>query len=64
MGRLLNGKGKKEVNNMVEIFNDFTTTLAIIGGILAAGIIFEKQLIALEDKLDAWIAEKKQEARK
>jgi hypothetical protein len=56
-------KGRKE-NIMVEIFNDFTTTLAIIGALLAAGIIFEKQLIALEDKLDAWIAEKKQEARK
>lgn len=56
-------KGRKE-NIMVEIFNDFTTTLAIIGALLATGIIFEKQLIALEDKLDAWIAEKKQEARK
>jgi hypothetical protein len=49
---------------MVEIFNDFTTALAIIGGLLGAGIIFEEKLIALEDKLDAWIAEKKQEARK
>ena len=44
---------------MVEIFNDFTTTLAIVGGVLAAGIIFEKQLIALEDKFDAWTAKKK-----
>lgn len=56
-------KGRNE-NNMVEIFNDFTTTLAVIGGLLAAGIIFEKQLIALEDKLDAWIENKKQEVRK
>lgn len=44
---------------MVEIFNDFTTTLAIVGVVLAAGIFFEKQLIALEDKFDAWTAKKK-----
>ena len=41
---------------MVELFSNFTTTLAVIGILLAAGIIFEKQLISLEDKFDAWWA--------
>lgn len=39
---------------MVELFSNFTTTLVIVGVILAIGIIFEKQLISLEDKFDAW----------
>jgi hypothetical protein len=41
---------------MVQIFSNFTTTLVIVGVILALGIIFEKQLISLEDKFDAWWA--------
>ena len=41
---------------MVELFNNFTSTLVVVGVILALGIIFEKQLIALEDKFDAYIA--------
>ena len=32
---------------MVELFSNFTSTLVIVGVILALGIIFEKQLIAL-----------------
>ena len=39
---------------MVSIFSSFTTTLAVIGILLALGIIFEKQLISFEDKFDAW----------
>lgn len=37
---------------MIEIFSSFMSTAAIVGVILAFGIIFEKQLIALEDKFD------------
>lgn len=44
---------------MVELFSNFTTTLAVIVILLALGIIFEKQLISLEDKFDAWWAEYK-----
>ena len=40
---------------MVELFSNFTTTLVVISVILALGIIFEKQLIALEDKFDAYV---------
>ena len=40
---------------MVELFSNFTTTLVVISVILALGIIFEKQLIALEDKFDAYM---------
>lgn len=46
---------------MVELFSNFTSTLVIVGVILALGIIFEKQLIALEDKFDAYIASLKKE---
>ena len=41
---------------MVALFSNFTTTLVIVGLLLALGIIFEKQLIALEDKFDAYVA--------
>lgn len=44
---------------MVEIFSNFTSTLIIVGVLLALGIIFEKQFIALEDKFDVWFAKKK-----
>lgn len=40
---------------MVELFSNFTTTLVIVGVLLALGIVFEKQLIALEDKFDAYV---------
>ena len=46
----------QEVETMVELFSNFTTTLVIVGVLLALGIIFEKQLIALEDKFDAYVA--------
>lgn len=45
---------------MVEIFSSFTGTLVAVGVLLALGIIFEKQLIALEDKFDAWYTNWKQ----
>lgn len=41
---------------MVSIFSNFTTTLIIIGVLLAIGIIFEEKFLALEDKFDAWWA--------
>ena len=41
---------------MVELFSNFTSTLVIVGLLLALGIVFEKQLIALEDKFDAYVA--------
>ena len=44
---------------MVSIFSNFTTTLVVVGVLLALGIIFEKQLISLEDKFDAWWASHK-----
>lgn len=44
---------------MVSIFSSFTTTLVVVGVLLALGIIFEKQLISLEDAFDAWWAEYK-----
>lgn len=44
---------------MVELFQEFTMLLFGIGGLLAAGIIFEKPLIKLEDYIDQKIAESK-----
>ena len=44
---------------MVSLFQEFTLIWAILGGILAAGIIFEKPLIKLEDFIDEKIAEKR-----
>ncbi len=44
---------------MVEIFSNFTTTLVIVGVILAIGIIYEDKFIALEDKFDAWVEKKR-----
>ena len=40
---------------MVELFSNFTTTLVVISVIPALGIIFAKQLIALEDKFAAYM---------
>ena len=48
---------------MVEIFSNFTTTLVIVGAILAIGIIFEEKFIALEDKFDEWVREKKSQRK-
>ena len=48
---------------MVELFSNFTSTLVIVGVILALGIVFEKQLIALEDKFDAYIASLRKEQK-
>ena len=48
---------------MVELFSNFTSTLVIVGVILALGIIFEKQLIALEDKFDAYIASLRKDSK-
>lgn len=48
---------------MIELFSNFTTTLVIIGVLLAFGIIFEKQLISLEDKFDAWLKNHKEKAK-
>lgn len=45
---------------MVEIFSNFTSTLIIVGVILAVGIIFEEKFIALEDRFDTWYEAKKQ----
>ncbi len=44
---------------MVNIFQDFTTTLVVVGVLLAVGIIFEKQFLGLEDRFDAWVEKKK-----
>jgi hypothetical protein len=41
---------------MVQIFSNFTTTLVIVGVILAIGIIFEEKFLALEEKFDEWFA--------
>ena len=48
---------------MVETFSDFTTTLVIVGVLLAIGIIFEKQFIALEDKFDEWVRAKRNQKK-
>lgn len=53
----------QEVNIMAELFSNFTSTLVIVGVILALGIIFEKQLIALEDKFDAYVASLRNEKK-
>lgn len=39
---------------MVEIFSNFVSTAVFFGVVLGLGIIFEKQLITLEDKFDKW----------
>lgn len=49
---------------MVETFSNFTVTLVIVGVILALGIVFEKQLIDLEDKFDEWLKGVRENARK
>lgn len=44
---------------MPEIFSDFIYTTGALGLLLGLGIIFEKQLIAFEDKFDAWLGRTK-----
>lgn len=44
---------------MPEIFSNFMYTAAVVGIILALGIVFEDKFIALEDKLDEKIEEVK-----
>lgn len=44
---------------MVEIFSSFVSTAVFFGVVLGLGIIFEKQLITLEDKFDKWFEEVK-----
>ncbi len=44
---------------MPEIFREFTTTFFFLVSLIIVGIIFEKQLIALEDRFDEWIARRK-----
>ena len=44
---------------MVELFSNFVGTAVFFGVVLALGIIFEKQLITLEDEFDKWLEEVK-----
>lgn len=39
---------------MPELFSNFVLTAVFFGVVLGLGIIFEKQLITLEDKFDKW----------
>lgn len=49
---------------MVEIFNSFVSTAVFFGVVLGLGIVFEKQLITLEDKFDKWFEGVKNNVRK
>lgn len=49
---------------MIEIFNSFVSTAVFFGLILGLGIVFEKQLIAVEDKFDKWFKGVKNNVRK
>lgn len=49
---------------MVEIFNSFVSTAVFFGVVLGLGIVFEKQLITLEDKFDKWFEGVKKNVRK
>ena len=48
---------------MPELFSNFVYTAAFFGVLLGIGIVFEKQLIALEDKFDSWVAKRKEVKR-
>lgn len=39
---------------MVQEFQSFVYILFIVGAVLGFGLVFEKQAIAIEDKIDAW----------
>ena len=45
---------------MPELFSNFMYTAAVVGIILALGIVFEDKFIALEDKFDSWVAKRKE----
>ena len=49
---------------MPEIFNNFVYTAVFFGVVLGLGIVFEKQLITLEDKFDKWFEGVKNNVRK
>ena len=49
---------------MPEIFSNFVYTAVFFGVILGLGIVFEKQLIAVEDKFDKWFEGVKNNVRK
>lgn len=49
---------------MPETFSNFVYTAVSFGVILGLGIVFEKQLIALEDKFDKWFEGVKNNVRK
>ncbi len=49
---------------MPEIFSNFVYTAVFFGLTLGLGIVFEKQLIALEDKFDKWFEVVKNNVRK
>lgn len=49
---------------MIEIFSNFVSTVVFFGVVLGLGIVFEKQLIALEDKFDKWFEGVKKNVRK
>ena len=49
---------------MPEIFSNFVYTAVFFGVILGLGIVFEKQLITLEDKFDKWFEGVKNNVRK
>ena len=48
---------------MIEIFNSFVSTAVFFGVVLGLGIVFEKQLITLEDKFDKWFEGVKKNVR-
>lgn len=45
-------------------FSSFTTIFFFLVTLIGMGIIFEKQFLALEDKLDAWISSKRNDTKK
>ena len=49
---------------MIEIFNSFVSTAVFFGVVLGLGIVFEKQLITLEDKFDKWFEGVKRDVSK
>ena len=61
---MLGDKNEKEMLTMPEIFSNFVYTAVFFGLILGLGIVFEKQLIAVEDKFDKWFEGVKNNVRK
>lgn len=49
---------------MPELFSNFVYTAVFFGVVLGIGIVFEKQLITLEDKFDKWFEGVKKNVRK